>query len=200
MLNTFFNILGGSRTTTGWRLASAGLGILSNLYTLRQQRRIDDQANQAALANYESQMAQLRVRQQQINQQAASEANEVALQAARERARLDAVAGEFGIGGNLAQRMEVENAFSSNAARTRLELNRRNQIIQTGMIGQSIRAETQSRIVGRQSLAPALLTIGGGIANALSTASPRAPRAVADTGVRPSLFSRIAENLRINRV
>lgn len=89
-------------------LAAAG----STALQIKAQNKQAEATQQAAVNEYNNQVQQQEIREQQIAQQAGQELSERAKQAMRERAKLRTVTGESGIAGSTVDRLKTESLMS----------------------------------------------------------------------------------------
>jgi hypothetical protein len=143
-LNKPFNI--GNNTTTWMQAGTAAMGAVSSIGQAVMTRNNNRSNNDAVTANYNSQINQLGVQQQQINAQAAQQQTKIADQSLAERSSLQVSMGEAGVSGNTANRLDSVAALKANTAKTTVDENRQGQIAQTGAQGLAMAAGANSRM------------------------------------------------------
>jgi len=155
---------------------STGMGIYGNM--VQQDAAMErEQQNFLATAeanrrNYELQDAALTQKQNEINLQAYSQETELERQMRRERARLQVAAGESGVGGVLAARLQRNVEMAESLEASTIETNRQNQNAQVqfekGMEKERAKMPTlyQAKMDPTWSMVSGALSIGGQAAGA----------------------------------
>ena len=159
---------------------SIAMGALSVAKTLSDYQSANDYADaqsQAAMSQYEQNMAALKEQQSQINQEAADKQSARALEAMKERGRLTATAGEMGVTGNSVDKALQETLFNEGTDISMIESNRKNAVTQNtrSMSGAGVQyaSNVNQAESGRTSLVSAGLQIGSGVAGAYNTYETR---------------------------
>ena len=114
----------------------------------------------AASENYNAQLQQNAVRQEEINKQSANDSTERARQAEIERGRMRVVAGESGALGASQDRLINDSLFQEGMDVATIESNRQSSIKQTNVDANSLRAQNQSTANLAYAKAPTLLGTG----------------------------------------
>lgn len=112
---------------------SIAMAALSTVGALAQQSAANSAADaqqDAARLQYSQNMEALREQQEQINQQAADQKSIRALEAMKERGRLNAAAGEMGVTGVSIDKALQESLFNEGTDISTIEANRKNGITQ----------------------------------------------------------------------
>lgn len=105
------------------------------------QRQAANAQEMSARDAYEANQAQLNVQQQQVNEQATKEKSERAVEAMRQRGRLQAIAAE-GVGGSLG-RLEGEINLATATDLATIERNRAMRVEQSEAQKRGLQAQTQ---------------------------------------------------------
>lgn len=149
---------------------SIALTALSALKTVTDYQASNDAADaqaEAAQRQYADNMAALEEQQNQINQQAADQQSARALEAMKERGRLNATAGEMGVSGNSVDKALQESLFNEGTDISMIEANRRNGIVQNtrsmSSAGVQLAGNINQANAGRGTLISAGLGIGTAI-------------------------------------
>lgn len=111
-------------------IAMTALSIGSTLMKSKAANATADAQNQAAQAQYTDNMAALQEQQQQINQSATDQQSVRAIEAMKERGRLNATSGEMGVTGNSVDKALQESLFNEGTDISMIESNRKNGVVQ----------------------------------------------------------------------
>lgn len=171
-IGSFFSSLGsdtglsGLATQTGWgQVASTGLQIGSDIYQNIEGNKVAAKHNAALMNEYYIEKAQLDKRATQVTQAANQQASWAEMGANTEIARAEAIAGEYGGGGNSAGRLAYAANYRGDQNINSIRTNQLNTLDQINMQGYGARAQAQAgQEVGMPWLATAF-QIGGSIAN-----------------------------------
>ena len=108
-------------------IAMAATSAVSSVYGAKKQQDANDKYNQSVANNYGAQMNALSQQQSQVNAQATQQMSQIALQAMAQRARLQTLAGEAGVGaGGTYDRLQNAVAFTENQGLTNVATNLNN--------------------------------------------------------------------------
>lgn len=137
-------------------IAMAVIAIGSAVMQAKAANDAADAQSKSAQRQYTDNMAALEEQQTQINQQAADQQSARALEAMKERGRLNATAGEMGVTGNSVDKALQESLFNEGTDISMIEANRRNGIVQNTrsmssagvQLGSNINQANSGRISG----------------------------------------------------
>lgn len=167
---------------------SIAMGALSVGSAFMQSQAANDAAdaqNEAARQQYADNMAALQEQQTQINQQAADQQSIRALEAMKERGRLNATSGEMGVTGNSVDKALQESLFSEGTDISMIEANRKNGVVQNTRSMSAAGVQMASNInqanAGRINPIATGLQIGTGVVNAYSNYETRTAAKKAST-------------------
>lgn len=139
----------------------------SSVFSHISQSQMANQQARALEDMYAQQTEALMDRYKQINQNAADEMSERAMEARQEQARLKTIAGESGLSGTSQDLIQRESEFKAGTDLAQIESNRANAIKQAKREGDMNRLEvrTQAAAIRKPSLIGTGLQIGGAYAN-----------------------------------
>lgn len=146
---------------------AVGLAIVSGIQTVVSYVGEKQQAKETQKAinkDYKLQQETLAEKQKQIDAAANQEKSKRAIEALKERGRLNAAAGETGLSGNVFDRLQYESEFNTSQDLSTIETNRANQAKQTSLEAKGVRASAQSKL--NENRGPSLISAGLQLASA----------------------------------
>lgn len=166
-------------------IAMTALSVVKTVADYQASNDAADAQSQAARQQYESNMAALQEQQKQINQDAADKQSIRALEAMKERGRLNATAGEMGVTGNSVEKALQESLFNEGTDISTIEANRKNSVTQNtrnmSAAGVQLASNINQAEAGRTSLLAAGLGIGGAVVNGYNMNATRTASKAAST-------------------
>lgn len=179
---------------TGYQGAGAGLQVASTLfssiYAGRQAAKNASAANAAIAQDAAAQQYQLSVQRQQMSAQAGQQQSEVARQAQKERARLDAMSGEAGVAGGVLDRLGTQEDFVQSDTNAAIDQNLQGATNQSYMQGLSVQARAQSQINANTAAAKAARPNWMGLGLQLAGIGVGLDRTAAENSILTHQFSR----------
>jgi multidrug resistance efflux pump len=159
-------------------IAMGTLSVVKSFTDYQASNEAADAQGRAARDQYESNMAALKEQQTQINQDASDKQSIRALEAMKERGRLNATSGEMGVTGNSVDKALQESLFNEGTDISTIEANRKNGVTQNTRSMSAAGVQYQSNVnqaeAGRTSALTAGLQIGTGVVGAYNLAETRA--------------------------
>jgi hypothetical protein len=166
-------------------IAMGALSVGSAFMQNRAASEAADAQNEAAQVQYADNMAALREQQLQINQSSSDQQSIRALEALRERGRLNAASGEMGVTGNSIDKALQESLFNEGTDISTIESNRKNSVTQNQRNMSGVGVQRAGNInqanSGRISGLATGLQAGLGVAGAYNMAGQRAANKAAST-------------------
>ena len=166
-------------------IAMGAMSVLGTLSSMSAANSAADAQTEAAQNQYDSNIAALQEQQHQANQGAADQQSIRALEAMKERGRLNATSGEMGVTGNSVDKALQESLFNEGTDISTIEANRKNGATQNARSMSAAGIQLQSNVnqanSGRVSGLTAGLQIGTGVISAVNMADKRLAAKAAST-------------------
>lgn len=141
-------------------MAMGALSVMSTMAQASAANQAADAQSEAAQMQYRENIKALEEQQQQINQQAADQQSIRALEAMKERGRLNATSGEMGVTGNSIDKALQESLFNEGTDISMIEANRKNGVIQNNRNMSAAGVQYQSAVNTANSWRPSALATG----------------------------------------
>ncbi|SCX57642.1 hypothetical protein [Nitrosospira sp. Nsp1] len=161
----------GMSTASALAAGSLAVGVAGAGASYMQQNQQAKFRDKASQANYSQQMGTYKEQQDQVNKNSIDQMSQRARENMIQAARIRAVHGESGLGGNTNDRIINENSFNFGTDVSSIESNRLAQQRQLNQEAKSIRAGAQTQIsqIPRPSLIGTGLQIAGSAMDAATT-------------------------------